>query len=89
MKTKLLLGIVICLSISLNAQNVWTGTEDDLWSNENNWSGSVPTTSDDVLIPTGFVVTLDTPTDILSIEVEGNSVLNVTETLKICSWSAG
>ncbi len=83
MKTKLLLGIVICLSISLNAQNVWTGTEDDLWSNENNWSGSVPTTSDDVLIPTGFVVTLDTPTDILSIEVEGNSVLNVTETLKI------
>lgn len=83
MKTKLLFGIVICLSMSLNAQNVWTGTEDDLWSNENNWSGTVPTPSEDVLIPSGFVVTLDTPTDILSIEVQGNSVLNVTETLMI------
>lgn len=83
MKTKLLFGIVICLSMSLNAQNVWTGTEDDLWSNENNWSGTVPTSSEDVLIPSGFVVTLDTPTNILSIEVQGNSVLNVTETLII------
>ncbi len=83
MKTKLLIGVVICLSISLSAQNVWTGTEDDLWSNENNWSGTVPAASDDVLIPTGFVVTLDTPANIRSIEVQGNSILNVTESLII------
>ncbi|MGV6831806.1 MAG: T9SS type A sorting domain-containing protein [bacterium] len=83
MKTKLLLSIAICVSAILNSQNVWTGTQDDLWSNENNWSGNVPDNSDDVLIPPGFVVTIDTPATILSIEVQGNSTLNVTETITI------
>ncbi|WP_422106620.1 T9SS type A sorting domain-containing protein [Winogradskyella sp.] len=83
MKTKLCFGIALCLTISMYSQNVWTGTEDDLWSNENNWSGTVPTATEDVLIPTGFVVTLDTPANIRSIEVQGNSTLNVTETLTI------
>lgn len=100
MKTKLLFGIMICLTISIHSQNVWTGTEDDLWSNENNWSGSVPTATEDVLIPSGFTVTLDTPANIRSIEVQGNSILNVTESLIIAvdsefednvvvNWSGG
>ncbi len=101
MKTKLLL--ILCLLSITNgiAQlNVWTGSVDDLWSNEDNWTGTVPAPSDDVLIPSGFVVTLDTPADILSIEVQGNSILNVTETLiiqnpsefesnVIVNWSSG
>ncbi|WP_299519798.1 T9SS type A sorting domain-containing protein [Winogradskyella sp.] len=100
MKTKLCFGIAMCLTISMYSQNVWTGTEDDLWSNENNWSGTVPTSTEDVLIPTGFVVTVDTPATILSIEVQGTSILNVTETITIenpsefednvvVNWSSG
>jgi len=100
MKTKLLLGIVICLTFSINSQNVWTGNIDDSWANENNWSGNVPEVSDDVLIPSGFTVTIDTPANIRSIEVQGNSILNVTESLIIAvdsefeqnvtvNWSGG
>lgn len=75
-------------SVALHAQlNVWTGTVGDKWSDEDNWSGTVPTSSDDVLIPSGFTVTLDTPANILSLEVQGNSVLNVTEGLTIANPS--
>ena len=88
MKTKLLLPLILFASISLSAQqNIWTGTIDDKWSDENNWTGTVPTASDDVLIPSGFVVTIDTPANILSIEVQGNSVLNVTSSLVIANPS--
>jgi hypothetical protein len=88
MKTKLLLLTFLIVSFHLSAQlNVWTGTVGDKWSDEDNWSGTVPTASDDVLIPSGFTVTLDTPANILSIEVQGNSVLNVTEGLTIANPS--
>ncbi|RNC88110.1 MAG: T9SS C-terminal target domain-containing protein [Winogradskyella sp.] len=100
MKTKLLFSIFLFISIYSNSQNVWTGNIDDLWSNADNWSGNVPDSSEDVLIPTGFTVTLDTPADIRSIEVQGNSTLNVTESLIIAvdsefednvvvNWSSG
>ncbi|GGI56218.1 T9SS type A sorting domain-containing protein [Winogradskyella haliclonae] len=100
MKTKLLFSILLCVSIHSNSQNVWTGNIDDLWSNADNWSGNVPDSSEDVLIPPGFTVTIDTPADIRSIEVQGNSILNVTESLIIAvdsefednvvvNWSSG
>lgn len=101
MKTRLLCVLYLCFTITIYAQqNVWTGTIDDKWSNKDNWSGEVPTPSDDVLIPSGFVVTLDTPANILSIEVQGNSILNVTSTIQIqnpsefednviVNWSSG
>lgn len=88
MKTKLLLTILILYCFTIQAQlNIWTGTVDDKWSDENNWTGTVPTNSDDVLIPSGFAVTLDTPANILSIEVQGNSVLNITQPLTIANPS--
>lgn len=87
MKTQLLILLLVTTVLSTFAQNTWTGTVDDKWSDENNWSGTVPSSSDDVLIPSGFTVTLDTPADILSLEVEGNSILNVTETLTIANPS--
>ena len=88
MKLKLLLLSLFSVSFNLLAQqNIWIGTEDDLWSNENNWTGTVPAPSDDVLIPSGFVVTLDSPADILSIEIQGNSVFNVTSSLIIANPS--
>jgi len=84
MKTRTLLFAFVLCSITLNAQlNVWTGTVDDKWSNEDNWSGTVPVSTDDVLIPSGFVVTVDSPANILSIEVQGNSVLNVDSSIII------
>ena len=100
MKTRLLHVFLLCFTISINCQNVWTGNVDDSWANENNWSGNVPEASDDVLIPPGFVVTIDTPANIRSIEVQGNSTLNVTEALIIAvdsefednviiNWSSG
>ena len=100
MKTNLLFFVFLILSIELYTQNVWTGNINDLWSNPDNWSGNVPDASDDVLIPTGFSVTVDTPADIRSIEVQGNSTLNVTESITIAvdsefednvvvNWSSG
>lgn len=101
MKTRLLHVFLLCFTFTIySQQNVWTGAIDDKWSNEENWSGDVPTPSDDVLIPSGFVVTVDTPADILSIEVQGNSVLNVTSAIAIqnpsefednvvVNWSSG
>jgi len=84
MKLKLLFSAFVLCSITLHAQlNVWTGTVDDKWSNEDNWSGTVPVPTDDVLIPSGFVVTVDSPANILSIEVQGNSVLNVDSSIII------
>ena len=101
MKTKLFYACLLCVTFTIHAQqNVWVGIIDDLWSNEDNWSGEVPGPSDDVLIPSGFVVTIDTPADILSIEVQGNSILNVTSAIRIqnpsefednviVNWSSG
>ncbi|WP_136482320.1 T9SS type A sorting domain-containing protein [Cognatitamlana onchidii] len=88
MKTQLLFlsCFAFCATI-LAQQNIWTGTVDDKWSNKENWTGEVPAASDDVLIPSGFTVTIDTPVNILSIEVQGNSVLNVTESLIIANPS--
>ena len=84
MKTKLLISLSLCCAVLLNSQNVWTGGGGDAnWSNPANWSGNVPNNDEDVRIPTGFTVTLDTPTSILSIKLEGNSTLNITETLEI------
>lgn len=88
MKTKLLFTLLISSTMLLHAQlNVWTGTVDDKWSNEDNWTGTVPTASDDVLIPSGFAVTIDDPADILSLEVQGNSILNVTSPIIIANPS--
>ena len=83
MKKLLLVFNLLFCSLSLISQNVWTGGGDDAnWSNADNWSGNVPN-NEDVRIPTGFTVTLDTPASILSIKLEGNSTLNVTESLEI------
>ena len=88
MKTKLLFIAFLFCVFNIHAQlNVWTGTVDDKWSNEDNWSGNVPINSEHVLIPSGFAVTVDTPVDILSIEVQGNSILNVTSPIIIAQPS--
>lgn len=87
MKKQLLVFILFISSLGFGQQNVWVGTVDDKWSNKDNWSGEVPSASEDILIPSGFTVTIDTPADILSIEVQGNSVLNITRVLRIANPS--
>ena len=78
MKTTLFLSLSLCFTLMLNSQNVWTGNVDDSWSDPNNWSGNVPNATEDVLIPPGFVVTIDTPANIRSIEVQGDPTINAT-----------
>ncbi|MBT8395257.1 MAG: G8 domain-containing protein, partial [Bacteroidia bacterium] len=87
MRTQLLFFYCFFITTSIFAQNTWVGSVDDKWSKEDNWSGEVPGPGDDVLIPSGFAVTLDTPANIVSITVEGNSVLNVTQSLIISAPS--
>ena len=78
MKTTLFISLSLCFTLMLNSQNVWTGNVDDSWSDPNNWSGNVPNATEDVLIPPGFVVTIDTPANIRSIEVQGDPTINAT-----------
>jgi hypothetical protein len=51
----------------------------DLWSDPATWGGSVPTTDDDVTIPFGMSVTLDTTTAILAnLRIEGDLIISDT-----------
>lgn len=79
MKTKLLFVLLVLTSFFTFSQNVWIGEGTDTnWSNVDNWSmDSVPVPSDIVIIPTGFNVNADSLINVLSLTVEGNSVLNI------------
>ncbi len=58
------------------AQTTWTGLGADTnWNTTSNWDTNlVPTVADDVIIPTGFTVTLNVAGTIKSIDVQGTSV---------------
>ena len=54
MRLKLLLLAIVCLHYFpvLYGQTVWTGSQDSLWNNPNNWStNQVPTSATAVRIP--------------------------------------
>lgn len=81
MKKLLLSATLIFFFIFANAQTVtWTGASgiDNDWNTDSNWdTGSIPTAINDVVIPDGFTVDLDTPGgDVLSLTL-GASVFNI------------
>lgn len=83
MKRFLLLAL-LCMTTTFGlAQVTWIGTgSDNNWSTEENWSTlELPTSSDDVIIPTGFTVALNVSATIKSIDIQGNAIINMSKTL--------
>ena len=89
------LTVLLFLSFFIsNAQTTWTGFgANDNWNNIDNWSTFlVPTASDNVIIPTGFTVNINVAANVLSLQVQGNSTLNIGTNLtftEASSFSAG
>ena len=77
---RLLLLTLLCFSTAIAiAQTTWTGAGANTnWNNTDNWDTNlVPTASDDVIIPTGFTVTLNVASTVKSFDVQGNSTFNM------------
>ena len=75
-----LLLLLCCLSGSIAiAQTTWTGLGGNTnWNNVDNWdNNTVPTASDDVIIPTGSNVFLNVPGTVKSIDLQGNAVFEM------------
>jgi len=84
MKTNLFFAILFCISFTfLNAQSTWIGAGANTnWNTQANWdNNAVPTATDDVIIPTGFTVTLNIPSSVKSINLQGNSVFEMNTNL--------
>ena len=81
MKNLLFFLTILCISLSsLTAQTItWTGAGDGTnWSDVNNWDlVAVPTATNDVVIPTGFSVTLNVAGSVKSIDLQGTSTFNI------------
>ncbi|MGC1471562.1 MAG: G8 domain-containing protein [Psychroserpens sp.] len=79
MKQILQLSLLLFWSAIVMAQTTWTGSGGDTnWGNANNWStNAVPTSTDDVIIPTGFTVTLNVTGNVRSIAIQGNSLFEM------------
>lgn len=83
MKNYILFLILITVSITINAQTTWIGTgENTNWNTTGNWNTNVvPTATNDVIIPSGFTVTLNVVGNIKSIDIQGNSVFEMNANL--------
>jgi hypothetical protein len=90
MKKNLLLLLLLLIGTIAVAQTTWTGGGADTnWNNTDNWSTNlVPTALDDVIIPTGFTVTLNVSGNVRSINVQGTSVFNINANLTFSEPSA-
>lgn len=80
---------ISCLTISAQT-NTWTGAgSNNNWNTVANWSlNSLPTASNDVVIPTGFTVNLNVSATTKSISVQGNSTFNIANSLKFTNASS-
>ena len=81
---RILLLIVFGISSTIAiAQTTWTGLGANTnWNNTDNWdTNMVPTASDDVIIPTGFTVTLNVVGTVQSLGVQGNSTFDINTNL--------
>ncbi|WP_431133298.1 T9SS type A sorting domain-containing protein [Psychroserpens mesophilus] len=102
MKRILLLMLLSLTTAIAMAQTTWTGLGTNTnWNNTDNWDTNlVPTASDDVIIPTGFTVTLNSVGTVKSIDVQGNAVFDIDNSFTFAepstfgsnttiNWSAG
>lgn len=88
MKKKLVILFMFIASFSAFSQT-WTGAGTNTnWNNTVNWNNNlIPTATDDVIIHTGFTVTLNVNATIKSIKVEGNSTFNINNNLSFLNAS--
>ncbi len=79
MKQQLLLLLAFIATTVALAQTTWTGAGTNTnWNNTDNWDTNlVPTVADDVIIPTGFTVTLNVAGSVKSIDLQGDSVFEM------------
>lgn len=87
---KILLFITCFLATVMHAQtNIFNGAINSSWNNANNWSlNALPGITNDVIIPTGKIINLDTNTSIKSIQLEGTAILNMSGNLSILQVSS-
>lgn len=92
MRQILLIFSLFCASyLTVNAQtNTWTGAgANDNWNTVDNWSlNALPSSNGDVVIPTGFTVNVNVGATTRSIVVEGNSTLNIANSLSFLGASS-
>jgi len=68
----------------------WNGSVDTDWNTAGNWApAQVPTTADDVIIPTGAVVTTSGAIDAKTISINGNSTLTIGHATNIATAGIG
>ncbi|NRA92187.1 MAG: hypothetical protein HRU26_05785, partial [Psychroserpens sp.] len=88
---RILLLVLFSLSTTIAlAQTTWTGLGANTnWNNTDNWDTNlVPTAADDVIIPTGFDVTLNVTGTVKSIVLEGNATFNINTNLNFSEASS-
>ena len=86
---KKLLFITFFMTLVLQAQtNTFIGAFDNNWNNNANWSlNLIPTLTNDVVIPTGKTILLNSDGDAKSIQLEGTATLNLSGNLSIAQLS--
>jgi len=79
MKKNVLLFCIGLCGFAFAQTNTWTGSGGtNSWSVKENWSlNTVPTSSNDVVIPTGFTVNAASAATMKSVKLQGNSTLNI------------
>jgi hypothetical protein len=88
---RILLLLLLCLSGTIAmAQTTWTGLGANTnWNNTDNWdTNAIPGATDDVIIPTGFTVTLNVIGTVKSIDVQGNSTFDMNTSFTFSEPSA-
>lgn len=81
---------MLCIGMTSLAQTTWTGAgSDTYWNNTANWNNNIiPAVSNDVIIPTGFTVTINVAASVKSIAVQGNSTVNINNNLSFLNASS-
>lgn len=83
----LLCTFVCCITTTLRSQNTWTGNANTNWNDVGNWSlGTVPITTDDVLIPNVSndpVIMGGTAAVAQSVAIESGAVLTIQSTASL------
>ncbi|MGB1307874.1 MAG: HYR domain-containing protein [Oceanihabitans sp.] len=83
MKRNLLLYLLLLFSTVTIAQTTWTGGGvNENWNNTDNWDTNlVPTITDDVIIPTGSSVLMNSTANVKSITIQGTAIVTKSSAL--------
>jgi len=82
--------MMLLSSITVSQTITWTGSgTNNNWNNTDNWDlGVIPSATNDVIIPSGFIVIINISATTQSIVVAGNSQLTISNTLSFTTASS-